>query len=54
MGTLAAMFHEARTFTHWQPRPVPRAIVAAAFEPACDTLRPRLPRLRFDEAARWE
>ena len=32
MGTLAAMFHEARTFTHWQPRPVPQAIVEAAFE----------------------
>ena len=31
-GTLAAMFHEARTFTHWQPRPVPEALVAAAFE----------------------
>ena len=29
------MFHEARTFTHWQPRPVPQAIVEAAFELAC-------------------
>jgi hypothetical protein len=90
-GTLAAMFHEARTFTHWQPRPVPQAIVEAGFELAClgptpmsgfdadkvdaafvpdgryrtnfllkigygdrDSLRPRLPCLRFDEAPRWE
>jgi 3-hydroxypropanoate dehydrogenase len=106
MGTLAAMFHQARTFTHWQPRSVPEAIVEAAFELArlgptsgncqplpvvlvrspeakerllpcvssgnCEKvrtapitaivaydreffeLRPRLPRLRFDEAVRWE
>jgi hypothetical protein len=90
-GTLAAMFHEARTFTHWQPHPVPQAIVEAVFKFARlgptpmwgfdadkvdaafvpdgryrtnfllkigygdrDSLPPRLPRLRFDEIARWE
>jgi len=26
------MFHEARTFTHWQPRPVAGRVVEAAFE----------------------
>ena len=31
-GTLAAMFHEARTFTRWQPRPISEALVEAAFE----------------------
>jgi 3-hydroxypropanoate dehydrogenase len=34
-GLIAAMFREARTFTHWQPRAVPEAIVEAAFELAC-------------------
>jgi 3-hydroxypropanoate dehydrogenase len=34
-GSLAAIFREARTFTHWQPRPVPEAAVEAAFELAC-------------------
>lgn len=29
------MFHEARTFTHWQPDSVAEAIVEAAFELAC-------------------
>jgi len=85
------MFREARTFTRWQPRPVPQAIVEAGFEFAClgptpmsgfdadkvdaafapdgryrtnsllkigygdrDSRRPRPPRLRFAEAARWE
>jgi 3-hydroxypropanoate dehydrogenase len=32
---LAAMFHEARTFSHWQPRPVPETLVEAAFALAC-------------------
>jgi 3-hydroxypropanoate dehydrogenase len=30
-GFIAAIFHEARTFTHWQLRPVPEAMVEAAF-----------------------
>lgn len=34
-GSLAAMFREGRTFTHWQQRPVSEAIVEAAFELAC-------------------
>jgi 3-hydroxypropanoate dehydrogenase len=34
-GPLAAIFREARTFTHWQPRAVPEGIVEAAFELAC-------------------
>lgn len=29
---LAAIFREARTLTRWQPRPVPEALVEAAFE----------------------
>jgi 3-hydroxypropanoate dehydrogenase len=32
---LATMFHKARTFSHWQARPVPEALVEAAFELAC-------------------
>jgi 3-hydroxypropanoate dehydrogenase len=32
---LATMFPEARTFSHWQPRPVPPALVEAAFALAC-------------------
>jgi 3-hydroxypropanoate dehydrogenase len=32
---LATMFHEARTFSHWQARPVSEALVEAAFELAC-------------------
>ncbi len=32
---LAALFREARTFSHWQPRPVSKALVEAAFELAC-------------------
>jgi len=32
---LAALFHEARTFSHWQPRPVSEALVEAAFDLAC-------------------
>ncbi len=28
---LGAMFHEARTFSYWQARPVPEALVEAAF-----------------------
>jgi 3-hydroxypropanoate dehydrogenase len=32
---LAAMFGEARTFSHWQVRPVPDALVEAAFALAC-------------------
>jgi len=31
-GFLAAIFREARTFSHWQARPVPEAMVEAAFE----------------------
>ena len=31
-GFLAAIFREARTFSHWQARPVPEAVVEAAFE----------------------
>ena len=34
-GLLAAMFGEARTFSHWQVRPVSEAIVETAFELAC-------------------
>ena len=34
-GFLAAIFREARTFSHWQARPVPEAMVEAAFELAC-------------------
>ena len=32
---LATLFREARTFSHWQPRPVSEALVEAAFELAC-------------------
>ena len=32
---LAALFHEGRTFSHWQERPVSEALVEAAFELAC-------------------
>jgi 3-hydroxypropanoate dehydrogenase len=31
-GFLAAIFLEARTFSHWQKRPVPEGMVEAAFE----------------------
>jgi len=31
-GILGQLFHEARTFSYWQPRPVPQALVEAAFE----------------------
>jgi 3-hydroxypropanoate dehydrogenase len=34
-GLLAAVFREARTFTHWLERPVSAAIVETAFELAC-------------------
>jgi 3-hydroxypropanoate dehydrogenase len=34
-GLIEAVFREARTFTHWQLRAVPEAIVEAAFELAC-------------------
>ena len=34
-GFLAAMFHEAHTFSHWQQRPVSDDLVEAAFELAC-------------------
>jgi len=34
-GFLAAIFREARTFSHWQARPVPEAMVESAFELAC-------------------
>jgi 3-hydroxypropanoate dehydrogenase len=34
-GSLAEIFREARTFTHWHPRPVSETIVEAAFELAC-------------------
>jgi 3-hydroxypropanoate dehydrogenase len=34
-GLLARVFREARTFSHWQARPVPDALVEAAFELAC-------------------
>ena len=34
-GLLAAIFREARTFSHWQARPVSEATVEAAFELAC-------------------
>jgi 3-hydroxypropanoate dehydrogenase len=34
-GFLAAIFREARTFSHWQARPVPEAMVEAAFALAC-------------------
>jgi 3-hydroxypropanoate dehydrogenase len=32
---LRALFYEARTFSHWQERSVPEALVEAAFELAC-------------------
>jgi 3-hydroxypropanoate dehydrogenase len=32
---LAAIFREARTFTHWQARPVSESLVEAAFALAC-------------------
>ncbi len=32
---LAALFQEARTFSHWQTRPVSESLVEAAFELAC-------------------
>jgi 3-hydroxypropanoate dehydrogenase len=32
---LAAMFHEARTFSNWQARPVPEVLIQAAFALAC-------------------
>jgi 3-hydroxypropanoate dehydrogenase len=32
---LGALFREARTFSHWQERPVSEAMVEAAFELAC-------------------
>ena len=32
---LATMFHVARTFSHWQARPVPEGLVEAAFVLAC-------------------
>jgi len=31
-GFLAAIFREARTFSHWQARPIPEAMVESAFE----------------------
>jgi 3-hydroxypropanoate dehydrogenase len=31
-GILTQLFNEARTFSHWQARPVPYALVEAAFE----------------------
>ncbi|HXO91168.1 MAG TPA: nitroreductase family protein, partial [Stellaceae bacterium] len=34
-GLLPMMFHEARTFSHWQARTVPETLVEAAFELAC-------------------
>jgi len=34
-GLLPTMFHEARTFSHWQARTVPETLVEAAFELAC-------------------
>jgi 3-hydroxypropanoate dehydrogenase len=34
-GCLAQLFREARTFSHWQARPVPEGIIEAAFELAC-------------------
>jgi 3-hydroxypropanoate dehydrogenase len=34
-GFLAAIFREARTFSHWQARPAPEAMVEAAFALAC-------------------
>ena len=34
-GFLATMFREARTFSHWQTRPVPEGLVEAAFALAC-------------------
>ena len=34
-GLLAAIFRDARTFSHWQARPVPEAMVEAAFALAC-------------------
>ena len=32
---LSAVFSEARTFSHWQPMPVPKELVEAAFALAC-------------------
>ena len=32
---LAALFNDARTFSHWQARPVSEALVEAAFDLAC-------------------
>jgi 3-hydroxypropanoate dehydrogenase len=34
-GTLETLFRDARTFSYWQERPVPEALVEAAFELAC-------------------
>jgi 3-hydroxypropanoate dehydrogenase len=34
-GFLAAIFREARTFSHWQARPVPEDMVEASFALAC-------------------
>ena len=34
-GTLETLFRDARTFSYWQERPVPVALVEAAFELAC-------------------
>ena len=34
-GFLAAIFREARTFSHWQARPIPEAMIESAFELAC-------------------
>ena len=34
-GFLAAIFRGARTFSYWQARPVPEALVESAFELAC-------------------
>jgi 3-hydroxypropanoate dehydrogenase len=34
-GTLETLFRDARTFSYWQERPVPEALVEAAFELGC-------------------
>ena len=34
-GFLAAIFRGARTFSYWQARPIPEAMVESAFELAC-------------------
>ena len=34
-GILETLFRDARTFSYWQQRPVPEALVEAAFELAC-------------------